>query len=181
VCEVANETEKTQIDGHADCSRCGPTVKIDWENTQRVLEHMGAHILYDPELNCTEERCGLCLRPASMCPIYVTKGRGVHGRHTVDFSKSHCPNLVRFNYKNAAESTEKSPCSNVPTLCKLCTPGSPAVWKYSLEAHFRNRHRLTNPSHFPCPVGQSQSEKYGIKLVWQGRFKKRKHYNSKRK
>jgi hypothetical protein len=72
VCEVASETENTQIDGHADCSRCGPAAKIDWENTQRVLEHMGAHILYDAKLNCTEERCGLCLRPATMCPIYCT-------------------------------------------------------------------------------------------------------------
>jgi hypothetical protein len=142
---------------------------------------MGAHILHDPELNCTEERCGLCLRPAAMCPIYVTKGRGAQGRCTVDFTKSHCPNLVRFNYKNAAESTEKSPCSNVPTICPLCPPRSPAVWKYSLEAHFRECHRLTSPSHFPCPVGQSQSEKYGMKKVWQGRFKKRKSYYSKSK
>jgi hypothetical protein len=116
-----------------------------------------------------------------MCPIYVTKGRGVQARHTVEFTKSHCLNLVRFNYKNATESTKKSPCSNVPTICPLCAPGSPAVWKYSLEAHFRNRHRLTNPSHFPCPVGQSQSEKYGMKIVWQGHFKKRKSYNSKSK
>ncbi|KAN0115728.1 hypothetical protein V8E52_006674, partial [Russula decolorans] len=181
VCEVASETDNTHIDGNADCSRCGPATKIDWENTQRVLEHMGAHILYDPSLNCTEEQCGLCLRPASMCPIYVTKGRGVQARHTVEFTKSHCLNLVRFNYKNATESTKKSPCSNVPTICPLCAPGSPAVWKYSLEAHFRNRHRLTNPSHFPCPVGQSQSEKYGMKIVWQGCFKKRKSYNSKSK
>jgi hypothetical protein len=55
VCEVASETENTEIDGHADYARCGPATKINWENTQRVLEHMGAHILYDPELNCTEE------------------------------------------------------------------------------------------------------------------------------
>jgi hypothetical protein len=74
-----------------------------------------------------------------------------------------------------------SPCSNVPTICPLCAPGSPAVWKYSLKAHFRECHRLINPSHFPCPVGQSQSEKYGMKIVWQGCFKKRKSYNSKSK
>jgi hypothetical protein len=55
VCEVASETENTQIDGHVDCSRCGPVAKINWENTQCALEYMGAHILYNPELNCTEE------------------------------------------------------------------------------------------------------------------------------
>ena len=142
---------------------------------------MGAHILYDQKLNCTEERCGLCLWLASMCPIYVTKGRGQQGRYAVDFTKSSCPNMVHFSYKNATESMEKSPCSNVPIICPLCAPGSPVVWKYSLEAHFQERHRLTSPSHFPCPVGQSKSEKYGMKTVWQGCFKKCKFYNSKGK
>lgn len=100
MCEVASETDTTKIDGHADCSRCGPAAKIDWENMQRILEHMGSHILYDPKLNHMEERCRLCLRPAAMCPIYVTKGRGVSGKCTVDFTKSTCPNLVRFNYSH---------------------------------------------------------------------------------
>lgn len=142
---------------------------------------MGAHILYDPELNRTQERCGLCLRPAVMCPIYVTKGRGTHGRYTVDVTKSTCPNLVRFNYKNASESSENSPCSNVPIICSLCPAGSPAVWTYNLEAHFRGRHRLTSPAHFPTIVEQSLSEKKGMKCVWQARFKKHKVYNSKTK
>jgi hypothetical protein len=181
VCEVAGEADTAKIDGHADCSNCGPGAKINWENTQRVLEHMGAHILFDTKLNRTEERCGLCLRPAALCPIYVTKGRGTLGRYTVDFTKSTCPNLVRFNYKNASESSEKCPCSNVPIICSLCPPGSPAVWTYNLEAHFRGRHRLTSRAHFPVPVEQSKSEKDGLKRVWQTRFKSRKSYNTKKR
>ncbi|KAI0282409.1 hypothetical protein BC826DRAFT_874317, partial [Russula brevipes] len=165
----AKESEEASVDGHTDCSRCGSAVTIDWENTQRVLEHMGAHILFDPELNRTQERCGLCLWPAVMCPIYVTKGRGTHGRYTVDITKSTCPNLVRFNYKNASESSENSPCSNVPIICSLCPAGSPAVWTYNLEAHFRGRHQLTSPAHFPTMVERSLSEKKGMKSVWQAR------------
>jgi hypothetical protein len=181
VCEVASETDTAQINGHADCSRCRPAAKIDWENTQCVLEHMGAHILYNPKVNRTKQRCGLCLWPAAMCPIYVTKGRGARGRHTVDFTKSTCPNLVHFNYKNASESTERCPCFNVPTICSLCPSGSTAVWTYNLEAHFREHHRLSSRSHFPVSVRLSQSEKDRMKHVWQACFKSCKSYKSKNK
>jgi hypothetical protein len=181
VCEAAGERDSAKIDGHADCSGCGPAARLDWENTQRILEHMGAHILYDSKLNRTEERCGLCLRPATMCPIYVTKGRGARGRCKVDFSKSTCPNLVRFSYKNASESSETSPCSNVPIICPLCPLGSPAVWTYNLEAHFRGRHRLNSRAHFPISVEQSKSETDGMKRVWQARFKNRKTYFSRKR
>lgn len=105
MCEVSNE-ETANLDGHADCPKCGPTVKLDWKNTPRILEHMGAHILYDATLNSSDEYCGLCLRPTPMCHIYLTKGHGTGGKTSVDRSKSKCPNLTRFNYKNAATSSE---------------------------------------------------------------------------
>ena len=114
-----------------------------------------------------------------MCPIYVTKGCAVLGRCTVDFTKSTCPNLVRFNYKNASESSEKCPYSNVPITCSLCPLGSPAVWTYSLKAHFRGCHRLTSRAHFPIPIEQSQSEKDGMKRVWQAHLKNCKSYSLK--
>ena len=180
MCDVASETNNANnIDGHADCSRCGPAATIDWDNTQRVLEHMGSHILHDPKLNRTEERCGLCLRPAAMCPIYVTKGCGAQGRCKVDITKSKCPNLVRFNYKNASESSEKSPCSNVPVNCPFCPLGSPAIWTYNLEAHFRGHHHLTSCAQFPMPIEQSQSEKDGMKRIWKSRLKYCKSYYSR--
>lgn len=181
MCEAASDANTTKINDHADCSRCGQAAKLDWENTQQILEHMGAHILYDPKLNRTEERCGLCLRPAAMCPIFVTKACSVQGRTTVDFTKSTCPNLVRFSYKSASESTETSPCSNVPITCLLCPVGSPAVWSYNLEAHFRGRHRLTSCTHFPIPTEQSKSEKDGMKCIWQACFKNCMSYYSKKK
>lgn len=180
MCEASNG-ETAELDGHADCSRCGPSVKLDWKNTQRVLEHMGAHILHDATLNGSEERCGLCLRPAPMCQVYLTKGRGTGGKRSVDRSKSSCPNLVRFNYKNAAQSSERSPCSNVPVDCTLCPASSPAVWTYSLHSHYRERHRLNSVMHFPTRAELSQSEKDGMKHVWNARFKQRGSYRTKKR
>jgi hypothetical protein len=62
--------------------------------------------------------------PSASCHVSDLCDQRVWGarysRYTVDFTKSHCPNLVCFNYKNAAESTKKSPCSNIPTICPLC-------------------------------------------------------------
>ena len=162
VCEVSNEATGN-LDGHADCPRCGPSVRLDWKHTQRVLEHMGAHILHDATLNASEEFCGLCLRPSPMCQIYLTKRRGASGRLSVDRAKSTCPNLSRFNYKSAALSSERSPCTNVPVTCSLCPVASPAVWTYSIHAHYRAHHRLTSDSHFPTCVELSQSEKDGMK------------------
>ena len=147
MCEALNE-ETADLDGHADCSRCGPTVKLDWKNTPRILEHMGAHILHDTTLNSSEERCGLCLRPAPMCQVYLTKGRGTAGKVSVDRSKSKCPNLARFNYKNTAQSSKRSPCSNVPVVCTLCPPGSPAAWMYSIVFNLTMKDAIVSFHHY---------------------------------
>lgn len=156
-------------------------MKLDWKHTQRVLEHMGAHILHDVTLNSSEEFCGLCLRPSPMCHIYLSKGRGAGGRLTVDRAKSTCPNLVRFNYKSAAQSSKRSNCSNAPVICSLCPSGSPAVWTYSIHSHYRKRHRLSSLSHFPTRVELSKSEKESMKQLWHARFNKCKSYYLKKK
>jgi hypothetical protein len=114
---------------------------MDWKHTQRVLEHMGAHIQFNATLNASEEYCRLCLCVSPMCKIYLTKGHGAGGRPSVDLSKSTCPNLICFNYKSAAQSSKRSPCSNVPVICSLCPVSSPAVWTYSLHSHYRSCHR----------------------------------------
>ena len=162
--------ETADLDGQADCSRCGLTVKLDWKNMPRILEHMGAHILHDTTLNSSEEQCGLCLHPASMCQVYLTKGRGTAGKVSVDRSKSKCPNLAHFNYKNAAQSSKRSPCSNVPVVCTLCPPSSPAVWTYSLQSHYEGRHRLFSPLYFLTCVELSKSETDGMERLWNACF-----------
>ena len=116
-----------------------------------------------------------------MCQIYVKKGHGVKGRYSVDQKKSNCPNMVRFNYGNAATSSEASPCSNVPVTCPLCPTGSPSVWTYSLHTHFRECHRLTSIAHFPSRIHLSQSEKDSMQCIWKACLKQHKTYRSKNK
>ncbi|KAH9048709.1 hypothetical protein EDB84DRAFT_1599694, partial [Lactarius hengduanensis] len=181
VCEASNELT-ADIDGQANGSRCGTRAKLDWKNTQHILEHMGAHVLYNTTLNTAEEHCGLCLRPAPMCCIYLTKGHGTTGRTSVDQSKLVCPNLVCFNYKNTAQSSKKSPCSNIPVTCSLCQVGIPAVWTYCLHSHYHKYHNLEVAHFLKHPNADlSHSEKDGMKRVWGSHFKQRKLYFSKKK
>ncbi|KAH9040302.1 hypothetical protein EDB83DRAFT_2228321 [Lactarius deliciosus] len=114
-----------------DCTICGPMVVLNWKNGQCFLKHMGAHILHDSTLDSSEECCGLCLHPVSMC--YLRKARGTV---LVDCKKSSCVNMIRFNYATASVSSEASPCLNVPITCSYCPDNSPAVWTYSLHAHY---------------------------------------------
>lgn len=128
-----------QSHGHS-CSHCLSPPAVDWKNAQRVLEHFGAQILFDPQVDRTSEPCGFCLRstfPSSTCVFYLTKSS-----NQVDSERSHgCPNLpTRFSYKTAAESTERSPCTNRPICCELCGPGSPSIWMYNMEVHLRCVH-----------------------------------------
>jgi hypothetical protein len=184
-CFVCDEkqTSYANANGQApgDCSRCGPSVVLNWKNGQRVLEHMASHILYDGFLDSSEECCGLCLRPAPMCQLYLRKPRGTSANVSVDYKKSSCVNLIHFNYATASTSSEASPCSNVPISCPLCPDGSPAVWKYSLYAHFRGRHRQKSHAHFPIKVSLSQSEKDGMRNIWHSRYKLPKPRNLKSK
>ncbi|KAH9004151.1 hypothetical protein EDB86DRAFT_3208354 [Lactarius hatsudake] len=74
-------------EGHASSATCRTVRRQILMGKPIALEHMGAHILHDAKLNASEERCGLCLRPASMCNIYLTKGRGVNGSSIAHFPK----------------------------------------------------------------------------------------------
>ena len=171
MCSTSNEDD-LDLDSQADCSRCGVSMKLDWKNTQCVLEHMGAHILHDITLSASEEHCGLCLQPALMCQIYLMKGR-----HSMDWLKSRCPNLVCFNYRNTSESSKWSPCSNVPIDCSICPPVSPAVWTYSFHSHYWECHWIVSALNFLTCVELSQSEKNGIKQVWDSHVKQQGSYH----
>jgi hypothetical protein len=179
VCEREGDTSHPG-DAQSNCSVCGPRAQLDQSNAQRILEHMGAHILNDPSLDRSKEMCGLCLRPSPMCRIILRKGRGSSTGYNVDREKSVCINLVRFNYASAADSSSRSPCSNVPVICPLCPTSSPAVWKYSLPIHFRDRHKITSPDNLPIQVRISESEKDAMKVIWDARLKVRQARRSKK-
>jgi hypothetical protein len=107
----------------APISKCGPRTSLIRTNAQRirVIEHMAAHILYDPTIRFhPQEHCGLCLRPSPMCAIYLKKGRGGSRGYKVDMKHSKCVNLIRFKYAITATSLESSPSTNV--MCPICPP-----------------------------------------------------------
>ncbi|KAF9552115.1 hypothetical protein CPC08DRAFT_792038 [Agrocybe pediades] len=139
-------------DNASDCPRCSPTIALDLKDGQRVLQHMGAHILHDGGVDRSVEICGLCLRPWPLCEFFLTKGAGAKGSTKVDKRLTRgCPlKDMKFSYRVAATPTHSSPCSNVPVKCPRCKSDKPAVWKYSLEQHFKIRHKeatLTDYEH----------------------------------
>ncbi|KAH9011872.1 hypothetical protein EDB85DRAFT_1900712 [Lactarius pseudohatsudake] len=111
--------------------------------------------------------------------IYLRKAHGTAGSVSVDRKKSKCINMTHFNYATAFTSSEASPCSNVPIICPHCPNDSPAVWTYSLHAHFRERHCIQSPGDFPITICLSQSEKDGMRKVWNSRFKAPKQHKKK--
>ena len=182
VCDEKPSNADTKADAdneNSDCPRCGPSVTLNWKNGQRVLKHMGAHILHDGKVDSSIELCGLCLRPAPMCQFYLRKACGTAGSISIDRKKSSCINMIQFNYATASTSSEASPCSNVPITCPLCLDHRPAVWRYSLQAHFRRQHLLQSHSNFPIKVSLSQSEKDGMQEVWTSRRMVQRYRKSK--
>ncbi|TFK70649.1 hypothetical protein BDN72DRAFT_870211 [Pluteus cervinus] len=133
-----------------DCPLCLPerSVTLDLSQGQRVLEHIGSHILYDPVVDRSLEPCGLCLQPSSVCKYIVKKGKGAHGSLKVDRSHSTgCLAASNFSYSVASKSKSSSPCSNVPIPCPLCPRAAPAIWRYNLEHHLKVRHPSAGDQH----------------------------------
>jgi len=155
----------------AACTSCGNSAHIDRTSAKQVLEHMGAHILHDPSISQVQEVCGLCLRPAPICQIFVKKGRGNSQGYKVDADRSTCTNLLRFKYASAAQHQNNSPCTNVPLPCPICPPKSPAVWKYCLPVHFEQKHKLT-VQNFPIKLDISMEEMDGMAKIWENRHRK---------
>lgn len=167
--------ERTLVDnGEHDglcCTYCNPPAAFDEKKEkQRLLEHIGAHVLYDPVVDRSSEPCGLCLQPAPACQIYIKQGRAKGATPSVDMKRSPCPNLVKFSFGPAPESSSTAPCSNHPIVCDLCPNSAPAVWSYNFAHHRANKHPRApglaladDPSHL-LPFEHRQ-----LKHIWDSR------------
>ncbi|KAF8884585.1 hypothetical protein CPB84DRAFT_1750390 [Gymnopilus junonius] len=71
-CFICSEDSQVVDIRSGDCPRCSPTVTLDLTQGQRVLEHMGAHILHDPSFDDQQ------LSP--LCQFFLKKGKGANGR-----------------------------------------------------------------------------------------------------
>ena len=152
----------------SDCPRCSPTVVLDLLQGQRVLEHIGSHILYDPAvIQSIEPLCGLCLRPSQLCRFYLAKGKGAKGNLRINQKASNgCLVKMNYSYGIAAESTASSPCSNVPIHCPVCPKADAAIWKYSMKVHFEEKHTTLDLTKYEQLWKLSNFERSEMKKIW---------------
>jgi hypothetical protein len=152
-------------------------VPLDLSQGQRVLEHIGAHILHDPGLTQSMELCGLCLRPPPFCQFFLMKGKGANGKLKTNQTLSRgCLMKIKYSYSVAAESSPSSPCSNVPIACPLCSSTSPAIWKYFMKTHIQENHKTAPISKYKHLWELSNFEAAEMKKIWT----KRKNVVAKR-
>lgn len=165
------------------CTLCSPPFEFASKKGSRPLEHIGAHILFDKSLIREEQLCGICLRPAARCRIFL--GRSTTKQPNINMAKtSGCGNInaLGFRYAVAAESTDTSPCSNVPIPCPLCPAKlSPAVWRYNMEYHLRIAHPEANVEKYTSLYTLSTSEMQMMKVFWNDRKKVVLHRSGKGK
>ncbi|PPQ82822.1 hypothetical protein CVT26_008090 [Gymnopilus dilepis] len=168
VCENDRDLGDISRQTTCECPCCDPAVILDLSQGQRVLEHMAAHILYDPVvIRSNGPLCGLCLRPPSQCRYFLSKGKGAHGNLRVDPQKSNgCLMKMSWFYHIAAESTVSSPCSNVPVQCPICPKADPAIWKYFMKAHFQARHPTLSVTDYEDIWWLSTFEREEMKKIW---------------
>lgn len=164
------------------CASCTPGVVLDLSDGQRVLEHIGSHILFDSGVDNANEPCGLCLRPSSLCRYFVVKGRGAKASLRIDTQRSSgCQRSVNYQYARAASSVKTAPCSNVPLVCPLCPKSDPAVWKYNLEHHLIHRHSVNASKQYMHLWEIKQDERDAMKFIWTNRKKTKLTRKSKKK
>ncbi len=58
-CFICETNQDFADPGLSNCLCCSPSVPLDLSQGQRVLEHVGAHILKDPGIDRSVELCGL--------------------------------------------------------------------------------------------------------------------------
>jgi hypothetical protein len=171
-CELINATDK-------NCTNCTPSVQLP-KSGQRVLEHMGAHILFDSSVDPTLKPCGLCLRPSPLCAFYLKKTKGGHGSNQINARRSTCANMTKFSYGIAAISTSSSPCSNIPIRCHHCPESAPAVWRYNIKAHIMKKHPYVPISEYRDSCQITQAERTQMKGIWNNRHRSKKTRKGKR-
>ncbi|KAI0283829.1 hypothetical protein BC826DRAFT_891645, partial [Russula brevipes] len=156
------------------CPKCQPTIDFDSSLRQRVVEHIGAHILHDASVDRSSEPCGLCLRPAPLCKINLKKTKGHAGNLAIDMKTSSCPNLVKLSIMIASKCSDASPCTNHPMRCPYCPKSSPAVWSYTFRQHMLRVHPAVPLEKHRSIWSISKFEKERMKQVWEHRLKRPK-------
>ncbi|KAJ7576652.1 hypothetical protein C8J56DRAFT_799849 [Mycena floridula] len=167
-CFALESDSNNQLPVHDTCPVCSPPVKLDNKRPPDVLNHMGAHILFNTP-DRSVEPCGLCLAPWPHCLFTIgLKGKGQDRSLQVTKIQG-CRNPLKFKYGTAATSTKKSPCSNVPIQCPKCLTTDPAIWRYNLLYHFLRVHPDVSLDKFEHLWKLSPLETQGMHTKWRKR------------
>lgn len=171
LCEDERTIDDLGVANIIECEYCSPPVPLDASQGKKVLEHMAAHILYDPKVKKVDQPCGICLRPSPVCQHYLERSKGANGGLRIDVRRSSCKYQVRFHYSKASKSSASAPCTNIPIHCPACSAKTaPAVWKYNMRAHFAQRHPNQSLDDFPeLDHTLTAFERTEMKSQWQKR------------
>lgn len=134
--------------------------------------------MHDLTLDRNIARCGFCGSLETTCVFRFRSGK--RGAKHIDLKKSSgcrvfCrEGITSFRYATAAQFLPNSPCSNVPIYCPRCEDTKPLVWKYSLQAHLKRVHGLTEESvkQYEDLYNVSKEEEAKMGKVFDDRFKK---------
>ena len=96
---------------------------------KNMRQHIGSHILKDN----LENVCGFC--GGQGCDIDISCGSG-RGKTVSEVPQSRCDFYEKFSIKAAANGSKRSPCTNRPIHCPVCTR---VVWFY-MSFHYRSNH-----------------------------------------
>ncbi|KAF6750835.1 hypothetical protein DFP72DRAFT_817188, partial [Ephemerocybe angulata] len=132
----------------------------------RIIEHVGAHILFDSTVSRTDEPCGLCSLPAKQCRYIVVKGQGSKVSKHVNWKRTTgCARPVNFSYKRTLEYSDNSPCTNVPLVCPLCEADEPAIWCYNFRFHLEQKHLSEAVARYKSQWDLSSDEMAGMQQI----------------
>ena len=158
------------------CNQCQPAVPWDTSKIPKILKHVATHLLFDNTVDTSQELCGLCMQPSTLCIFYLQKGKGVGTAPQINLCTSHCPNLARkFLYSTASTKRMNSPCTNVLVTCPLCPSASGSVWKYNMRTHLTKYHLSICDTDILQAYIISKSEKVALKLQWDKHHKVKLH------
>ncbi|TEB19643.1 hypothetical protein FA13DRAFT_1646586, partial [Coprinellus micaceus] len=171
LCEDERDLKGLRGANTFECEFCEHSPALDISQSLRVIEHNAAHLLHDVKTKVSDQLCGLCLRPSPLCQFFLKKGKGAEASLTIDKKRSNCKYTIKFYYHKAATSTSSAPCSNIPLQCPRCPPTSPAIWKYNMKVHFKEKHaNHVNTSTYSDIWDLTNFEKQSIKQIWKARY-----------
>src|SRR5258708_3494768 len=155
-CEVEGP-EKEVLDSNLKSCPCCHAFS---ETTPKPLVHIATHILYDSTIDQSNEPCSLCLLPSPLCKFVLKKNKG---SPAVDFTRSTCPQLMKFSYGPASSPSHTNPSGNVLIKYPWCPKDLSTIWKYNTDAHYHSKHLPVIP---PPEFQITDFELEGLKQLW---------------